>query len=346
MANFFKISNLKIGDHLPPVVIAEIGINHNGSLDFAINLCDVAIKSGAEIIKHQTHIAEKEMSVEAKKIVPGNSNQNIFNIIKSCQLSFKDESKLAKYIRQKKKIFISSPFSKEAVDRLCLLKVPAFKIGSGECNNYPFVEYICSKKKPVILSTGMNNINNIKKTVKIIRKYKIPYVLLHCTNIYPTPNKLVRLDCLKDLKKNFPDAVIGLSDHTTTNFSCYAAVALGARVLEKHFIDKKSRKGPDISCSMDKNELSEMIHGSKAIFESLGGKKKALKEETKTINFAFASIAATKDIKKGEKLSVNNIFTLRPATGFFKVKDYYKLLGKIAKKDINKNYQLKYSDIY
>jgi N-acetylneuraminate synthase len=346
MANFFKISNLRIGENYPPVVIAEIGINHKGSVDFAIHLCDTAIKAGVKIIKHQTHIADKEMSVEAKKIIPGNSKINIFDIIKSCQLSHDEELRMATYVRQKKAIFISTPFSRDAVDRLCSMKVPAFKIGSGECNNYPLVEYICSKKKPVILSTGMNDIFSIKKSVKIIRKYKIPFALMHCTNIYPTPNKLVRLACLADLKVNFPDAVIGLSDHTTSNYSCYAAVALGARILEKHYIDKKSRKGPDVSCSMDRTELSQMIDGTKAIFDSLNGKKKALKEERRTINFAFSSISAIENIKIGEKLTKKNIFPLRPATGEFKVKDYEKILGRIAKKNIKKNYQLKFSDIY
>ena len=346
MAKPFKISNITIGNEYPPVVIAEIGINHNGSLDLAISLCDAALKAGAKIIKHQTHIADKEMSVEAKKIIPGNSKINIFEIIKTSQLNYEDEIKMANYVRQKKGVFISSPFSRDAVDRLCKMKVPAFKIGSGECNNYPLVEYICSKKKPIILSTGMNSIKSIRKSVSIIRKYRLPYAILHCTNIYPTPNKLVRLNCITDLKKKFPDAVVGLSDHTISNYSCYGAVALGARVLEKHFIDKKTRKGPDIPCSMDSLELKQMIDGSLAIFSSLNGEKKALKEEKKTIDFAFASIAAVKNIKKGEYFTTKNVFPLRPANGYFKVKDYNKVLGRIAKKDIKKNFQLKYSDVY
>ncbi len=346
MSASFSINKRKIGENYPPIVIAEIGINHNGKLDLAIHLADTAIKHGAEIIKHQTHIAEKEMSNEAKKIKPGNSNKNIFSIIKECQLSENDEFKFAKYIRQKKKIFISSPFSREAVDRLEKIGVPAYKIGSGECNNYPFLEYVCKKKKPIILSTGMNDILSIKKSVKIIRKYKVPYALLHCTNIYPTPNELVRLECLNDLKKNFKDAIIGLSDHTETIYSCLGAVSLGASILEKHFVDNKSiRKGPDVSCSMDKNELKEMIVGSKLIFSSLKGTKRALKEETKTINFAFASIVATKNIKKGQKLTKNNIFPIRPGTGDFGVKNFESLLGKNAKRDIKENYQIKKRDI-
>ncbi|MFL2898374.1 MAG: N-acetylneuraminate synthase family protein [Candidatus Pelagibacter sp.] len=345
MQRKFKIQNRIIGENYPPVVIAEIGINHNGSLDRAIYLSEMAIKAGAEIIKHQTHIAEDEMSVEAKKIKPGNSNLNIFSIIENSQLSEKNEIKLAKFVKQKKKIFISSPFSKKAVDRLEKIGVPAYKIGSGECNNYPLVEYICKKKKPVILSTGMNDIKSISKSVKLLRKYKNPYALLHCTNIYPTPNKLVRLECLNDLKKNFPDAVIGFSDHTETIYSCLGAVTLGARILEKHFVDTKKRKGPDVSCSMDKSELKQLINGSKLIFSSLKGKKKALKEESKTIKFAFASVVATRDIQKGEKLSKNNIFTKRPGNGYFGIGDYNKLLGRIALNNLKKNHQIKKKDV-
>ena len=203
MKNKFKIGNLLIGDDRPPVIIAEIGINHNGSIDEAIDIADSAIKSGAEIIKHQTHIVEDEMSEEAKKVIPGNANISIYEIIKKCALNEKDEKKLMNYVIQRKRIFISTPFSRAAADRLNSFGVPAFKIGSGECNNYHLIKYICKFKKPIILSTGMNSIDSIKPSVKIIKEAKIPLALLHCTNIYPTPAKLVRLDCINQLKEAF-----------------------------------------------------------------------------------------------------------------------------------------------
>ncbi len=341
----FKIGNRKIGDSAEPVVIAELGINHAGSLDVAIKMVDEAIKSGVEIIKHQTHIVDDEMSYHAKNVKPGNSNQSIYKIMKDCSLSEDKEKKLMKYILQKKKIFISSPFGRAAVDRLTKFNVPAFKIGSGECNNYPFVEYIAKKKKPIILSTGMNNLKQISRTVKIFEKYKIPFALLHCTNIYPTPFNLVRLNCLEELRKKFKNAVIGLSDHTTTNHTSLAAVALGARILEKHFTDSKKRKGPDISCSMDPNDLKDLIIGSKNIFNALKGKKKHLLQERKTSKFAFGSIVAIKDIFPNEKLTKKNIFTKRPGTGYFKANDYYRLIGLKASKFIKKGEQLKKNDV-
>ena len=166
-----KIGKRKIGANYPPVIIAELGINHNGSLDFAIELVDKAIKCGAEIIKHQTHVVSDEMALRAKKVIPGNSKKSIYEIIENCSLNEEDEFKLMNYIKKKKKIFISTPFSRAAVDRLVKFKVPGFKIGSGECNNYPLVEYIAKQKKPIILSTGMNDYKSIDKSVKIFKKY-------------------------------------------------------------------------------------------------------------------------------------------------------------------------------
>ncbi len=341
MKKKFKIGNILISDERPPIIIAEIGINHNGSIDAAIAIADSAIKSGAQIIKHQTHIVDDEMSEEAKNVVPGNSDISIYEIIKKCALNEKNEKKLMNYIIQKKKIFISTPFSRAAVDRLNRFGVPAFKIGSGECNNYPLIKYVCKFKKPIILSTGMNSIQSIKPSVDIIKKAKIPLALLHCTNIYPTPPKLVRLDCINQLKKSFPNHIIGISDHTKNNFTSLGAVALGARIIEKHFTDNKSKKGPDISCSMDPAELRELIDGSKTIFEARGGKKAPLAEEKKTIAFAFASVVSTKKIKKGEKFSKSNIFVRRPGGGDYKIKDLNYLYGRIAKYDIKNNIQIK-----
>ena len=341
----FKLKKIKIGKKYPPIIITELGINHGGSLDKAIFLADKALNSGAKIIKHQTHIPNEEMALQAKKIKPGNANSSIFNVIKKNSLNFRDEKKLMNYINKKGGIFISTPFCKAAVDRLVKFNVPLFKIGSGECNNYPLVEYICKKKKPVIMSTGMNDIRSITPSVKLFRKYKIPFVLLHCTNIYPTDHSLVRLKAMSQIQKSFPDAIIGLSDHTEGIYTCLGAVSLGAKVIEKHFTDDKKSRGPDMSCSMDPNELTELIDGSKIIFEALEGKKAPLKEEKKTITFAFASVAATKKIKKNDILTTENIFPIRPGNGYFKIKDFKKLLGKKAKKNILKGNQLKKNDL-
>lgn len=346
MNKFIKIENRKIGYNFKPIVIAEIGINHNGSLKEAFKLVDSANKAGAEIVKHQTHIIEDEMSETAKKIFPGNSpKKSIYKIMEECALSEEDEIKLQEYVKKKKMIFISTPFSRKAVDRLIRMKVPAFKIGSGECNNIPLIKYIASFRKPIILSTGMNSIKTVKPSVDIIRKFKVPYALLHTTNLYPTPYHLVRLGSLLDLKKNFSDAVVGLSDHTDNNYACFGAVALGASIIEKHFTDSHKRKGPDISSSMDVEQCKDLIRGVEVLFKERGGKKNIIKEEKVTSKFAFATVVAIKNIKRGEKLNLNNVWVKRPGTGEIKASEFHKILGKKLKKDIKIDTHLRLRDI-
>ena len=340
-SNFIKIGTRKIGPSFQPLVIFELGINHNGSLKLAKKIVNDAIKAGAEIIKHQTHISDDEMSLEAKKIIPINANKNIYDLIEECSLNELEELQLKKYIEKKGAIFLSTPFSRKAVDRLVKFKVKAFKIGSGECNNYPLVYYIASFGKPIIISTGMNDISSINKAIEILKKRKVQYAILHTTNLYPTLHSDVRLNALTELKKIFPNTVIGLSDHTGDNYTSYAAIALGASIIEKHFIDKSSRKGPDISASVNTKQMSELLKGVGLIHKAMPGGIKPILKEKKTANFAFASVVSNLDIKKGEILNKNNIWVRRPGSGDYSAEEYHSLLGKKIKKNIKKNTQIK-----
>ncbi len=342
---YIEINNRKIGIDYPPLVIVEIGINHEGSLQTAYEMVDSAHEAGAEIIKHQTHIVEDEMSSEAKKVIPGNANISIYEIMQKCALNEDDEIKLKDYVEAKSMIFISTPFSRAAADRLEKMGVQAYKIGSGECNNYPLIEHIASFGKPMIISTGMNTIASVKKTVSILEKYNIKYALLHTTNLYPTPSRLVRLGAMEELLHTFRTIPIGLSDHTTSNLACFASVALGASILERHFTDSMDRTGPDIINSMDPKALKELINGSKEIAKMRGGKKEAAKEEQVTIDFAFASVVTIKEIKKGEPLTKDNLWVKRPGTGDFLADSYESLLGKTALNDIPRDTLLKKHDI-
>lgn len=345
MSPEFSIMGRKIGHKEPPIVIAEIGINHEGNINLAIQMADAAIDSGAEIIKHQTHIVEDEMSDEAKNVIPGNTTVSIYEVMKRCALNERDEKKLMDHVVSRGAIFISTPFSREAANRLMKFDIPAYKIGSGECNNYPLVKYIARAGKPVIMSTGMNTIESIQPSVEILRKAGIPFALLHCTNVYPTPPKLVRLGAMTKLQQIFPDAVVGLSDHTTDNYACLGAVALGASILERHFTDNMSRSGPDIVCSMDPIALQQLIEGSKTIFLERGGNKNAVTEEAPTIAFAFASVVAIKDILKGEILTEDNLWVRRPGGGDYTAADYESLMGKPVKKSVRKGMRLTRLDI-
>ena len=334
MNKVIEICNRKIGKDYKPLVIAEIGINHNGDIKVAKEMVDAAYEAGCEIIKHQTHIVEDEMSHMAQKVIPGNADISIYDIMKKSALSEEDETELKRYVEEKGMIFLSTPFSRAAADRLQRMNVQAFKIGSGECNNYPLVEHIAKFGKPMIVSTGMNDIESVKKTVKILKKYKVPFALLHTTNLYPTKPEQVRLGAMQELEKEFPDAVIGLSDHTVNNNACLAATALGASILERHFTDTKDREGPDIVCSADKKELKELIEGSKEIFLMRGGKKEALKEEQVTIDFAYATIVTIKKIKKGEKFTKENLWVKRPGNVGILAENYNDIIGKTATCDI------------
>tara|TARA_B100000315_G_scaffold255763_1_gene299981 strand:+ start:2091 stop:3131 length:1041 start_codon:yes stop_codon:yes gene_type:complete len=331
-----------IGPASPPFVIAEIGINHEGDLKKAIRMVDDAASAGCECVKFQCHVIDDEMV--PNDIVPGNANESIWDIMSRCALSKEEEHTLMEYVQKKGMIYLSTPFSRAAAIRLEEMNVPAYKIGSGECNNYPLIRHIASYQKPVILSTGMNDIASISLAVDILRECHVPFALLHCTSLYPTPYNRVRLGALSNLRQAFPDAVIGLSDHSLGNYTCFGSIALGARILEKHFTSDKSWPGPDIPISIDPSQLHDLIVGSRAIHEALGGKKEILPDEKPTIDFAYACVVSIKEIQKGELLTKDNIWVKRPGTGEIKAKDYEKLLGKRASKKINLNEQLTWED--
>ena len=197
-----SIAGRRIGPAYPPLVVAEIGINHEGSLEVAIEMVDAAARAGVEVVKHQTHIVEDEMSGAAKRVIPGNASVSIYEIMQRCALAEDAEKELQKYVESKGMIFISTPFSRAAADRLQRMNVPAYKIGSGECNNYPLLKHVASFGKPIILSTGMNTIDSVRKAVDIFEAARVPYALMHTTNLYPTPPHLVRLG--RDLATGSP----------------------------------------------------------------------------------------------------------------------------------------------
>lgn len=339
-----QIAGRKIGQDFPPLVIAEIGINHEGSLAVAKEMVDAAYCAGAEIVKHQTHIVADEMNKESKKVIPGNASVSIYEIMERCSLNESEELELKNYVESKGMIFISTPFSRAAAERLKKFDIPAYKIGSGECNNYPLLEHIATFGKPVILSTGMNTIESVHKAVEIFDKHNIPVALLHTTNLYPTPIHLVRFGAMMQMHEAFPDKVFGLSDHTLNNNACLGAVALGASILERHFTDHMQRTGPDIVCSMDEKATSELIVSSNEIWQMRGGTKVPAQEEQVTIDFAFATVCTIAFIKKGEVLTQENIWVKRPGTGKILAERFTEVLGKIARRDIENDEQLDFSD--
>jgi len=338
----FAIGSRLIGPSHAPFVIAEIGINHEGSYEKAMRMVDDAAAAGCECVKFQCHVIEDEMI--PNDVVPGNTDENIWDIMVRCALSEDEERRLMAYVENKGMLYLSTPFSRAAAERLEDMGVSAYKVGSGECNNYPLIEHIAGYGKPIILSTGMNDVESITPAVEIFQKHRVPFCLLHCTSIYPTPYDQVRLGALAEMTTAFNTRTVGLSDHSLGNYTCFGAVALGACILEKHFTSDKTWPGPDVAISIDPDELKELIAGSKAIHAALGGSKKIIAAEEPTIAFAYACAVAIQDIPSGGALNMENIWVKRPGTGDIKAKHFGDLLGKTATRDIAADEQISWSD--
>ncbi|MEO0343735.1 MAG: N-acetylneuraminate synthase family protein [Pseudomonadota bacterium] len=339
-----KLGPREIGPQHPPLVIAEIGINHGGSLDVAKDMARMARDAGCECIKHQTHIVEDEMTEEAKSIFPPNADKSIWHVMEECALSRDEEAKLKTFIEDMGVIFISTPFSRAAADFLDELDVTGFKIGSGEADNLPLIRHIARMGRPVIMSTGMQTIDSLGNSVDILDRAKIDYALLECTNLYPSPPDIVSLQGVTDLKTAFPNAVVGFSDHSIGPQMALASVALGACILERHYTDTRYRKGPDIINSMDPPELKFLIDRSKEIHTALNNPKKRTAPEEDVYRFARASVVADKDLSAGHVITEVDIWARRPGSGPIAGYEFDKVLGRELAVDVVRNQQLDWND--
>ena len=339
-----KIGNREISPAHPPLVIAEIGINHGGDLKVAKNMVRLAALSGCDCVKHQTHIVEDEMTDEAKQIFPPNADVSIWDVMAQCALSREDEAELKRYTEELGLIYISTPFSRAAADFLETLDVPAYKIGSGEADNLPLIRHIARKGKPVIMSTGMQTIETLQESVQILEDAGIEYALLECTNLYPSPPEIVSLQGVTDLKAAFPNAVVGFSDHSIGPEMALASVALGASILERHYTDTRYRKGPDIINSMDPAELRFLIDRSREIHTALMNPKQRTGPEEDVYRFARASVVADADLAAGQVITESDIWARRPGSGEIAGFEFDKVVGKTLKVAVTGNQQLKWSD--
>jgi len=334
-----------VGYHHKPLIIVEIGINHFGSVKNALRLVDIAADAGAEIIKVQLHNANFEMSSHAQSVKPGNADSSIFDVIMNNELTFKEEELVRKHVADLGLLYAATPFSREAVDFLRDQDPDAVKIGSGEADHVPLIELICGLQKPIIMSTGMHSVASIVKSVEALRNSKLDYSLLHCTNLYPMPPNLARLEGIRELMKDFPDAVIGYSDHASGNLISYAAIGLGAAIVERHFVESLSDEGPDVSASVDPHLLQELLAASDTLHQARGGYKSRSVEEEVTYNFARSSVLATQQILKGEQFTWDNTWAIRPGTGDISVSDIDLVVGKKAVRDVSEKEQIKWEDV-
>lgn len=340
-----RIADRIVGPEAPPLVIAELGINHGGSLETAKEMVRAAAMSGAECVKHQTHFVADEMTEEAKSVFPPNADVSIWEVMERSALSCDDEIALKAYAEDLGMIYISTPFSRSAADFLNEIDVPAFKIGSGEADNLPLIRHIAGLGKPVIMSTGMQSIDTIGASVDILRDSGVPFALLECTNLYPSPPEIVSLRGVTDLMQAFPDAVVGFSDHSIGPSMALASVALGACILERHFTDTRYRQGPDISCSMDPAELRFLIDRSREIHTALHQPKQRTASEEAVYRFARASIVADRDLPAGHVLTADDIWARRPGSGEIPGYEFDKVVGRTLTRAVTHNTQLKRADL-
>ena len=339
------IANRKIGQGHPPLVIAEIGINHGGNLNVAKEMVRLAALSGCEMVKHQTHVIEDEMTEEAKTIFPPNADVSIWDVMQNCALDVDDELEMKRYAEALGLIWISTPFSRAGANLLNDWDVPAFKIGSGEADNLPLIRHIAQMGKPIIMSTGMQTIDSLQASIGILNQAGVPYALLECTNLYPSPAEIVSLKGVTDLQDAFPNAVVGFSDHSIGPEMALASVALGASILERHFTDSRYRKGPDISCSMDPSELRHLIDRSREIWIAANNPKDRSAAEEDVYRFARASVVADRDLPVGHVVTEADIWARRPGTGPIPGYEFDKVLGKTVAVALERNQHIKWSDL-
>ncbi len=337
------IGNRHIGPEFAPFVIAEVGINHEGSFDKAIQMADAAAAAGADCVKYQCHITEEEMV--PTDMTPGKiSSEKLWDIIKRCELTAEEERAVQAHCARIGILYLSTPFSRAAADRLHGMGVPAFKIGSGECNNYPLLDHIARMGKPIILSTGMNDLASIEIAVRTIASRDCPLMLMHCTSMYPTPYEKVRLGAIHDLQERF-GLPVGLSDHSIGIYTSLGAVALGACALEKHFTITRNWPGPDVPISIEPAELAELVNGSRAIWLARGGKKTILPEEKPVIDFAYATVVTITPVAKGEAFTMANTWVKRPGTGRILASEFERVLGRTASRNLPADVHISPEDV-
>lgn len=342
MKKKIEISGRKIGENEPVFIIAEAGINHNGNILLAKEMIKEAARAGAHAIKFQTHIADKEM-VESS-ITADYIGEPIFGLIKRMELSKEEHKDLIDFSRENNIIFLSTPFCMEAADLLDELGVPAFKTGSGELTNLPLLEHIAKKGKPMIVSTGMCNMDEIEESINSIKKYNTNYILLQCTSTYPTKYEDVNLGVIRILNEKF-NVPVGLSDHSSGIYTALGGVALGACMIEKHFTLSRDLPGPDQKASIEPNELAELVKGADAIFKALGANKTVINEELPVQQFARESVVSLEDIPNETTITKAMVTVKRPGTGI-PARDLIKVIGKKTKKAIKKNSILDWGCFY
>lgn len=346
MSKYFSIKSRKIGKDYPVFIIAEAGVNHNGSMAVAKKMIDAAKEMGADAIKFQTFKTEEMVTknaLKAKYQKASNSGKSQYAMLRKLEFSESDFRKLFAYCQRKRIIFLSTPFDQQSAGFLCYLRMPAFKISSGDLTDIPLLKKIANFKKPIILSTGMSTLTEVKEAVRAIYLTdNKKLILLHCTSNYPARYRDVNLRAIRTLREEF-DVPVGYSDHAEGIDASIAAVAMGARVIEKHFTLDKNSPGPDHSASLEPEEFGKMIESIRNVEEALGdGLKKPRQSEVEMRRIARKSIVAAVDLPKRSIIKREMLAMKRPGSGIAP-KYLEQLIGKQVKRKVKKDQVLNWN---
>ena len=339
MSDYIKIARRKISHRHPCFVIAEAGVNHNGDVELAKRLVDVATEAGADAVKFQTFKAERVVSATAPKaeyqLQTTDAAESQLDMLRRLELSPEAHRELQAYCQERGVLFMSTPFDEESADLLDELGVPVFKIGSGEITNWPFLEYVARKGKPIILSTGMSYLSEVDEAVRVIHDAGCDQlVLLHCVSNYPADPADANLRAMQTMATAFR-VPVGYSDHTPGIEVALAAVALGACVIEKHFTLDKSLPGPDHRASLEPNELHALVHGIRTVEKAIGyGIKQPKPSELDLMRAGRRSLVARSRIEIGQVINRNMLDVKRPGTGI-PPSLIQLVIGRCAKRTIN-----------
>lgn len=334
------------------IIIAEAGVNHNGSLEKAKLLIDVASEAGVDFVKFQSFKADKLVSPDAQKAVYQKKNisdddNNQFQMLRELELSEKDHDELLEYCNQKNVAFFSTAFDVDGLSYLDSLGLNLFKVPSGEITNYPYLRKLAALGKPVILSTGMSNLKDIERALEVLEQGidRSKITILHCNTEYPTPMEDVNLKAMTTIESHFNTSV-GYSDHTMGIEVPIAAVALGASVIEKHFTLDRELPGPDHKASLEPNELIEMVRSIRNIEQAISGSgiKEPSSSEKRNISIARKSIHSKKDLKKGSILKEEDLIPLRPGDGISPM-EWENIIGKELLVDYSSFQKIQLSDL-
>ena len=346
MSKEFKISKKVIKESTKPYIIAEACINHEGKINLAKKMVDKAVEAGVSAVKFQFHVLEDEMLKSTPK--SSNFSESLYDTLKRTNLSIKEHKYLKKYCESKQIDYLCTPFSFKSADILEKeINLKIFKVGSGELTNIPLQIHIAKKKFPTIISTGMSTFKEVRHTFNTVRKINKNIALTQCTSAYPCDPKISDISVIKEYINKL-NVVAGLSDHTSTIYTSVAAIAYGARIIEKHFTLNKKAKGPDHASSLNPEELKHLVEGCNSVFYATRNSKKIIhKEEKQIIRWARESVVSIKNIRKNDILNKENLSVKRPAPKNREIpaKLYFQVLGKKAKKNIGINRKIKWTEI-